>query len=426
MGGVRDPYILAQMDGWLAQLDDSIKTRIHNTVGNQPYEIVTRVYGRDGVMGALEPLRNSVGGHEAFILWDVISGSQELSPHDRDQPVAHGGAQPDPQMERVDLGCRVPLFAARDRPRPGLRVPPQPRARAGQPDLAVPHRIRGGLTMATLGDLAKLVRSKNAGPFWLTIDIMFDDADAYRRARDAEIVNRAAIAKLYNRSPTEIIVVNHDTALAIKVSFPAPAKLRLKTRQRRLWRPANTHRFWGWKRRVGPTPPSCADPRASRPLGGWEAQVLTQRVAPVVLLEQATPLQFRHKQPHDVLIRARHALRPGQNRRRQARRTIPPSGRRPIWVPQKPVLRDGAAAANLHEVPHRRVLLAGELDHPFPKPMPGETGQFLIAERLIIALGTEIVVQHFGNQHQRIDRLGHASITARLAWAASSDSATIT
>jgi len=76
--------------------------------------------------------------------------------------------------------------------------------------------------MATLGDLAKLVRSKNAGPFWLTIDIMFDDAEAYRRARDAEIVNRAAIARLYSRNPADIIVVNHDTALAIKVSFPRP------------------------------------------------------------------------------------------------------------------------------------------------------------------------------------------------------------
>ena len=76
--------------------------------------------------------------------------------------------------------------------------------------------------MATLADLAKLVRSKNAGPFWLTIDIMFDDAQAYRRARDAEIVNRTAIARLYNRDPAEIIVVNHDTALAIKVSFPRP------------------------------------------------------------------------------------------------------------------------------------------------------------------------------------------------------------
>ncbi|HEY2184899.1 MAG TPA: DUF4387 domain-containing protein [Xanthobacteraceae bacterium] len=76
--------------------------------------------------------------------------------------------------------------------------------------------------MATLGDLAKLVRSKNAGPFWLTIDIMFDDAEAYRRACDAEIINRGAIARLYSRNPADIIVVNHDTALAIKVSFPRP------------------------------------------------------------------------------------------------------------------------------------------------------------------------------------------------------------
>lgn len=55
MGGVRDPYILSEIDSWLAQLDENVKTRIRNTVGNQPYEIVTRVYGRDGVMGALEP-----------------------------------------------------------------------------------------------------------------------------------------------------------------------------------------------------------------------------------------------------------------------------------------------------------------------------------------------------------------------------------
>ncbi len=84
MGGVRDPYILAQIDSWLAQLNDNIRTRIKNTVGDRPYEIVTRVYGRDGVMGALEPQRGRtengwVGGHEAFILWDVISPSQELS-----------------------------------------------------------------------------------------------------------------------------------------------------------------------------------------------------------------------------------------------------------------------------------------------------------------------------------------------------------
>ncbi|HTU52579.1 MAG TPA: acyclic terpene utilization AtuA family protein [Acetobacteraceae bacterium] len=77
-GAVRDPYILAEMDEWLAQLDRSIRARLLRTIGNRKYEIVTRVYGRDGVMGALEPTPRTEG-HEAFILWDVISESQELS-----------------------------------------------------------------------------------------------------------------------------------------------------------------------------------------------------------------------------------------------------------------------------------------------------------------------------------------------------------
>ena len=76
--------------------------------------------------------------------------------------------------------------------------------------------------MDTIGELAVLVRSKNAGPFWLTIDIMFDDAAKYRRVRDHEVITRAGIAQLFRREPADIIVVNHDAALAIKVSFPRP------------------------------------------------------------------------------------------------------------------------------------------------------------------------------------------------------------
>ena len=76
--------------------------------------------------------------------------------------------------------------------------------------------------MATIADLAVLVRSKNAGPFWLTIDIMFDDEGKYRRVRDSEIITRAGIAQMFGRKADDIIVVNHDVALAIKVSFPRP------------------------------------------------------------------------------------------------------------------------------------------------------------------------------------------------------------
>src|SRR5262249_1712017 len=125
-------------------------------------------------------------------------------PHDRNQRLAPRRTQSDPEMARADLRRCLPLLTAGDRPRPGLRIPPQPCPRAGRPASAVRPRIRGAWIMARLGDLAKLVPSKNAGPFWLPIDIMFDDVGAYRRARDAEIVSRAAIARLYNRNPAEI------------------------------------------------------------------------------------------------------------------------------------------------------------------------------------------------------------------------------
>src|SRR5262245_61633241 len=72
----------------------------------------------------------------------------------------------------------------------------------------------------TIGDLAVLVRSKNAGPFWLTLDIMFDAPEVYHRVRDADVLKKKDIAKMFNLKEEDIIVVNHDAALAIKVSFP--------------------------------------------------------------------------------------------------------------------------------------------------------------------------------------------------------------
>ena len=78
-GAVRDPLIIGQLDAWLEVLDENISARLRQTVGESAkYTIATRVYGRDGVMGGLEPIPR-VDGHEVMILWDVISDSQELS-----------------------------------------------------------------------------------------------------------------------------------------------------------------------------------------------------------------------------------------------------------------------------------------------------------------------------------------------------------
>ncbi len=76
--------------------------------------------------------------------------------------------------------------------------------------------------MTCLGDLATLIRSKNAGPFILTFDIMFDDEAAYRRVIGAGVITKEAFARLYSVAVDDITLVHHDAARAIKISMPRP------------------------------------------------------------------------------------------------------------------------------------------------------------------------------------------------------------
>ena len=76
--------------------------------------------------------------------------------------------------------------------------------------------------MPTLGELAKLIRSKNAGPFNLTFDIMFEDEETYRRVLDSGAVTRESFSKIYNVPIDDITFVHHDQARAIKISIPRP------------------------------------------------------------------------------------------------------------------------------------------------------------------------------------------------------------
>jgi hypothetical protein len=58
--------------------------------------------------------------------------------------------------------------------------------------------------MATLGELARLIRSKNAGPFELTFDIMFAEPEVYARVRDSGALSREVVAVHYGLSPEEV------------------------------------------------------------------------------------------------------------------------------------------------------------------------------------------------------------------------------
>jgi hypothetical protein len=76
--------------------------------------------------------------------------------------------------------------------------------------------------MAKLGDLAQLIRSKNAGAFMLTFDVMFREEAVYRRVLASRVLTKQSFAALYNVPEDEVLFFEHDAARAIKISIPRP------------------------------------------------------------------------------------------------------------------------------------------------------------------------------------------------------------
>ena len=71
-----------------------------------------------------------------------------------------------------------------------------------------------------LGDLAKTVRSKNAGVDKITFDIIFEDRSAYDLVRRSGVLSRAAICRLFGIPDSRISDhVEFDPGLAIKFTL---------------------------------------------------------------------------------------------------------------------------------------------------------------------------------------------------------------
>lgn len=74
----------------------------------------------------------------------------------------------------------------------------------------------------TLGDLALEVRSKNAGPFWVTMELFMRDADGYRIVADEAFLNERVVADLYRVEASTIRMYRIPSLHVVKISFPRP------------------------------------------------------------------------------------------------------------------------------------------------------------------------------------------------------------
>jgi hypothetical protein len=71
-----------------------------------------------------------------------------------------------------------------------------------------------------LVDCARVIRSKNAGPTTLTLDLMFEDDAGFRQALASPSLTPAALAPLYGVPEADVDVVPYAPAFAIKIVLP--------------------------------------------------------------------------------------------------------------------------------------------------------------------------------------------------------------
>jgi hypothetical protein len=82
IGSVRDPFIIRQIDDWTARLEEKIRNRVKmvydDRLGADDYLLHIRIYGKNGTMGPLEPVKE-IRSHELCLLIEVTAPTQELA-----------------------------------------------------------------------------------------------------------------------------------------------------------------------------------------------------------------------------------------------------------------------------------------------------------------------------------------------------------
>jgi len=80
IGGIRDPMIISQIDDWAGRLKKRLKSRVYDVYGKDSptYHFNIAIYGKDAVMGDLEPIKK-ITSHEIGLILEITSDTQEIS-----------------------------------------------------------------------------------------------------------------------------------------------------------------------------------------------------------------------------------------------------------------------------------------------------------------------------------------------------------
>lgn len=73
--------------------------------------------------------------------------------------------------------------------------------------------------MAKVKDVCRYVRSKQAGPFWVTIDLFFDSPASFERYAECPALSAETFARLYGTDPALVKRFPVRSLSVLKVSY---------------------------------------------------------------------------------------------------------------------------------------------------------------------------------------------------------------
>ena len=71
-----------------------------------------------------------------------------------------------------------------------------------------------------LKDVCRCVRSKNAGPYWVTVDLFFVGAETYAQYHDDPAISAPTIAAIYGVDAAHVKRFEVKSLNMVKISYP--------------------------------------------------------------------------------------------------------------------------------------------------------------------------------------------------------------
>ncbi|KAL1968668.1 hypothetical protein VTN77DRAFT_1494 [Rasamsonia byssochlamydoides] len=261
-GGFRDPILISQLDNFLRRVKEYVKSRV-----SYPFGLEFHQYGRNAVMGSLEPDADILP-KEVGICGEVWAPTQQQAthvssiarlacvhgPYPHQLATAGNLAMPFPPFD-IPMGevCEFCIYHVLPVTDPVRLFPISQRTIEGAGRFSQPKTLpinqnpneeakataqASAITASSkrpflkpdppegfsyLGDIAAVIRTKNAGPYELTMDVMFDEEEVFQTVKKSNVLSVDTITRLY-RIPEEDVIacLFWDQARAFKATIKRP------------------------------------------------------------------------------------------------------------------------------------------------------------------------------------------------------------